>query len=113
MRQGRTYKRCGSSGALPIFRFFRYETAPSGFAGKRGAQRLDTLPGDQQALGDARAIVIEAGGFASGSLSRVSYARPGKIFTANLSLIIGQAGILKTELCYRIVESVGSLLRGA
>src|ERR1019366_1428015 len=53
--------------------------------------------------GDARAIVIEAGGFA----------RPGKIFTANQSLIVGQAGILNAELYNRIVESVVALLRGA
>src|ERR1035438_735269 len=54
--------------------------------------------------GDARAIVIEAGGFAAGSLRQVSYARPGKIFTANQSLIVGHAGILKAELCNQIVE---------
>src|ERR1035438_8490271 len=63
--------------------------------------------------GDARAIIIEAGGFASGSLSLVSYARPGKLFTANQSLIAGQAGMLKAELCNQIIESVVALLRGA
>lgn|ERR1035438_5994592 len=62
--------------------------------------------------GDARAIVIEAGGFASGSLRLVSYARPGKIFTANQTLIVGQAGILKADLYSRIIESVVAVLRG-
>ena len=62
--------------------------------------------------GDARAIVIEADGFASGSLRLVSYARPGKIFTANQSLIVGQAGVLRAELCSTIIESVVALLRG-
>jgi mRNA interferase MazF len=63
--------------------------------------------------GDTRAIVIEARGFASGSLRLVSYARPGKIFTANQSLIVGQAGVLKAELCNTITDSVVALLRGA
>jgi mRNA interferase MazF len=62
--------------------------------------------------GDARAIVIEAGGFASGSLRLVGHARPRKIFTANQSLIVGQAGILKAELCGKIIDSVVALLRG-
>jgi hypothetical protein len=42
----------------------------------------------------------------------VSYARPGKIFTANQSLIVGQAGILKAELYNKIIESVVALLPG-
>jgi mRNA interferase MazF len=62
--------------------------------------------------GDTRAIPIDAGGFASGSLRLVSYARPGKLFTANQSLIAGQAGMLKAELCNKIIESVVLLLRG-
>ena len=62
--------------------------------------------------GDARAIPIDATGFASGSLRLVSYARPGKLFTANQSLIVGQAGVLQAELCNKIIESVVLLLRG-
>ncbi len=62
--------------------------------------------------GDARALVTEAGDFASGSLRLVSYARPGKVFTANQSLIVDQAGALKAELYNRIIESIVALLRG-
>ena len=62
--------------------------------------------------GDARAIPIDAAGFASGSLRLVSYARPGKLFTANQSLLAVQAGMLKAELWSEIIESVVLLLRG-
>ena len=38
--------------------------------------------------GDARAIKLEDANFASGSLRVTSYARPGKLFTANRDLIV-------------------------
>ena len=43
---------------------------------------------------DSRAIEITDADFLTGSLIRTSYARPGKLFTANTSLIapIGQQG---------------------
>lgn len=39
-----------------------------------------------------------------------SYARPGKLFTANDTLIVGQVGILKADPIKQIVERVVSLL---
>ena len=41
---------------------------------------------------DARAITLSAADFASGSLERLSYARPGKLFTANEALFATVAG---------------------
>jgi mRNA interferase MazF len=61
--------------------------------------------------GDARAIPIEPGDFAAGSLRVTSFARPGKLFTASQNLMVARAGVLKTELRNRIVESVVNLLR--
>jgi mRNA interferase MazF len=48
-----------------------------------------------KSYGDTRAIPLDAPDFARGSLHLVSYARPGKLFTAHRSLIAGQAGELR------------------
>jgi hypothetical protein len=42
------------------------------------------------AVGGPSAVELTAGDFASGSLDRVSYARPSKLFTANESLVVRQ-----------------------
>ncbi len=62
-------------------------------------------------FGDTHAIVLDETCFTTGSLRITSYARPGKLFTANDTLIVGQVGILKTESIKQIVESIVSLLR--
>lgn len=49
--------------------------------------------------------------FQSGGLRQVSYARPGKLFTANHDLVVQQVGVLKDEPFGRIVEAVVALLR--
>jgi mRNA interferase MazF len=61
--------------------------------------------------GDARAVTLNATCFLSGSLRLTSYARPGKLFTANDSLIVAQAGILKPAVAEEIIEVVVAMLR--
>jgi mRNA interferase MazF len=56
--------------------------------------------------GDKTAIPVTPGNFASGTLRLVSFARPGKLFTAGQSLLVSEVGILTTELRVRIVESI-------
>jgi mRNA interferase MazF len=60
--------------------------------------------------GDSRAITLDTTSFAVGSLNLTSYARPGKLFTANQGLIRGQVGGLKPEPFRRIIDSVIDLL---
>jgi len=62
---------------------------------------------------DSRAIEITNDSFDSGSLKMVSYARPGKLFTGNDSLIAAGVGKLRTEVFKEIVDSVIGLLREA
>lgn len=50
--------------------------------------------------------------FESGSLHRESFARPGKLFTANATLISGQAGKLRNESIRRVIQAVVELLQG-
>jgi mRNA interferase MazF len=60
---------------------------------------------------DSRAIELNNNSFDTGSLHLVSYARPGKLFTANQSLIVRQVGVLKDDTLKQIVEAVVELLR--
>lgn len=62
---------------------------------------------------DPRAIKVTSDEFTSGGLDRVSYARPGKLFTANESLIRGVAGTLQPVSLHAIREAVVALLRGS
>ena len=60
---------------------------------------------------DPRAIELTGGDFAKGTLHVVSYARPGKLFTANRSLIVRQVGALKDDSLKKVVDAVVELLR--
>lgn len=63
--------------------------------------------------GDAQAIMLETTSFATGALRAVSYARPGKLFTANRDLIVAQVGNLKVEPFTQIIEAVVDILHRA
>jgi mRNA interferase MazF len=56
--------------------------------------------------GDEKALEIAEIDFKSGSLRVTSYARPGKLFTANKSLIAEKIGILNTKASERLLEAV-------
>jgi mRNA interferase MazF len=60
--------------------------------------------------GDPRAIVLADDSFRTGSLRVTSYARPGKLFTANRTLMTTEAGNLKDEVLKNIVDAIISIL---
>ena len=62
--------------------------------------------------GDSRAIALTNAGFRTGSLRVTSFARPGKLFTVNNSLMVGQAGHLKSDVLRDIIEAVVGILQG-
>jgi mRNA interferase MazF len=62
--------------------------------------------------GDPDAEPLEAGSFAEGGLPRSSFARPGKLFTANESIVVRRVGALTSVAHRNIVERVIRLLRG-
>jgi mRNA interferase MazF len=62
---------------------------------------------------DLRAVTLVADDFLAGSLRTVSYARPGKLFTANVGLVVGQVGSLKSDPFNRIIGAVVDILRTA
>lgn len=59
---------------------------------------------------DSRAIELSHDGFRRGSLRVVSYARPGKLFTANRTLMVARVGELKEDVLKQIVDAVVGLL---
>ena len=61
--------------------------------------------------GDAKAIHLDNTSFAVGSLRIVSYARPGKLFTASEGLMVTEVGKLKLRSFQQIIDSVVALLR--
>jgi mRNA interferase MazF len=61
--------------------------------------------------GDSQAITLTNASFATGSLRLTSYARPGKLFTANDNLMVMQVGTLKADVLKQIVDAVINVLR--
>ncbi len=61
--------------------------------------------------GDPDSLQLTDEDFLKGSLRRVSFAGPGKLFTANRDLMVSEAGALRAEKQTEIVEAVVTLLR--
>ena len=63
------------------------------------------------AYGDSRALFLDDPDFVVGGLKVPSYARPGKLFTANERLIAKSVGKLRDDSLRRVVDAVVALLR--
>jgi len=60
---------------------------------------------------DPGTMELNQSAFSLGSLQRTSYARPGKLFTANDSLFVAQVGVLHTDIFQRVRGAVVAMLR--
>ena len=60
---------------------------------------------------DARAVMLAESDFAEGGLQRISYARPGKLFTAHQSLFQRSTGTLAQKPHSRVVAAIIDLLQ--
>jgi len=63
-----------------------------------------------QAYSDRQAIEISDDSLQQGSLQRISYVRPGKLFTAHSSLIRRRVSQLKPEVLKQIVDKIKKLI---
>src|SRR5438270_4068170 len=63
--------------------------------------------------GDPAAVPLDAPDFASGGLLVASFARPGKLFTANAALMVRSVGRLNDAAFQRVLDAVVGLLRPA
>jgi mRNA interferase MazF len=61
--------------------------------------------------GDPNAIAITGVDLDAGSLLVDSFARPGKLFTASSSLMVGQVGQLKSDVLNQILDKLIEILR--
>jgi mRNA interferase MazF len=61
--------------------------------------------------GDPTAVPLDTPDFASGGLLVASFARPGKLFTANAGLIVRSVGQLNNAALQRVLDAVVALLR--
>ena len=61
--------------------------------------------------GDDRSVPLVDADFSEGSLRVASYARPGKLFTANRSLMVAQVGRLRADSLDRIIGAILDILR--
>jgi mRNA interferase MazF len=62
-------------------------------------------------FGDNRSIPLTSSDFSTGTLQHVSYARPGKVFTAHESLIAAVVGTLKPEMLTSVRDAVIAILQ--
>ncbi len=63
--------------------------------------------------GDPRAVPLTEADFHTGALRTPSYARPGKLFTANRELFVRQIGRLHSSAFSSVVDAVVALLRSS
>ncbi|MDE2005169.1 MAG: hypothetical protein KGI51_01280 [Rhodospirillales bacterium] len=61
---------------------------------------------------DPCAIMLDDAVFASGGLQRISYARPGKLFTAHESVMEPSVGVLHAAMLTRVREALVAMIRG-
>jgi mRNA interferase MazF len=61
--------------------------------------------------GDPAAVPLGAPDFVSGGLLVSSFARPGKLFTAHVGLMVRSVGVLNSAAVARVVTAVVGLLR--
>jgi mRNA interferase MazF len=64
-----------------------------------------------KSYGDPDAILLDAPDFATGSLHRVSFARPGKLFTANEGLFTAHVATLADPAIRRLKAAIASVLQ--
>ncbi len=62
------------------------------------------------AYSDPLAIELTDKSFSVGNLRRVSYVRPGKLFTANESLFVTDVGLLKADALNRVRDAVAQVI---
>lgn len=63
------------------------------------------------AYADPVAVGLAPADYAQGALNQTSYARPGKLFTANDAVIVRQAAHLTPAAFVRIVDAIVRILR--
>ncbi len=64
-------------------------------------------------FGDPLAIELDQSAFRNGGLDRTSYVRPGKLFTANESLFVGERGTVAATTLIAVRDTIIALISGS
>ena len=59
---------------------------------------------------DSKAITLQLDSFETGNLIKISYIRPSKIFTANVSIIEKKVAHIKNEVRQSVIDQITKLL---
>ena len=62
-------------------------------------------------FGDPNAVLLDAADFETGGLLVASYARPGKLFTASMTLLVRSVGKLNARATTRLLDAVVAVFR--
>jgi mRNA interferase MazF len=109
MKLGRICSRTSSPRTFPIFRSDPFKSTAAVILAASGRGDWILCQVTSYPYGDDRAITISNKDFKSGSLRVTSYARPGKLFTANENLIYQTAGVLRNKIRYQLISAVIAL----
>lgn len=111
MPHGSIFSRGRSAGSVSVLGFVTNQIAACGRSRGGGPGRLGLAPNHEQPYADTRAVLLDNTDFATGSLQVASYARPGKLFTANVRLMSMELGRLKLDAFERVLEAVVNLFQ--
>jgi mRNA interferase MazF len=111
MRRGHTFSRLCSPGSLPLSDLAQSKLRPTVVLADAGRGDWILCQITSNPYGDPRAIMLTSDAFSAGTLRPLSYARPGKLFTANQGLLMAEVGTLTGDARYRIVDGAIAILR--
>jgi mRNA interferase MazF len=111
MRHGHTFGRLGGLGQIPFSDLSASKLRPAVVLAYADRDDWILCQVTSNPYSDARAVEITESDFTSGSLMRTSYARPGKHFSANSSLMERAAGHLNAPKLNAVVDAVVTILR--
>jgi mRNA interferase MazF len=60
---------------------------------------------------DGYSIPIDSSSFAVGGLTRDSYVRPNRLFTAAPSILLGKTGVLREEIMQQVIQAVVTIVQ--
>ena len=98
---------------FPFSDLIQYKKRPALVLADVGRGDLLLCQITSQPYTDKQVIVLKQDSFISGNLIKVSYVRPGKIFTANISIVEKIVAQVKPETRQAVIDRITELLNRA
>ena len=110
---GHTYSKINCLSAISIFRSVTDKIETSLGVGRSRSGDCILCQITSNPYGDSRSIALTNTHLATGSLRKISYVRPSKLFTADHNLMRKEIGNLTADAFRQVVEGVISILRSS